>query len=253
MHLIAQLPVSRRRFAGISFSVANLAQATKLIITAAVETRTGGLDIHLLNAYSLALAERSDTFRACLVEASDNFPDGKPLSWLTKLSKAPLKQVRGPSLFERVLDEGREQGVRHLLLGSTPETLALLEASLVSRYPGLHIVGSISPPFRNLSADDYETQDDEIASCRPHIVWVGLGTPKQDFEAQRLARQGDFLAIAVGAAFDFSAGTKKEAPPWMAHIGVEWIYRFGSEPKRLWRRYLVGNFVFLYSAVRRRG
>jgi N-acetylglucosaminyldiphosphoundecaprenol N-acetyl-beta-D-mannosaminyltransferase len=93
-------------------------------------------------------------------------------------------------------------------------------------------------------------QDNDIRSASPDIVWVGLGTPKQDFEVSRLASEG-FMAIAVGAAFDFSAGTKKTAPSWMTTAGLEWLYRFGSEPRRLWRRYLVGNVIFLKSAMRR--
>lgn len=247
----AQLPVGRRLFAGVPFYVSDLTKATRLICEAA-ETRSSGMDLHLLNAYSLALAERNSVYRSCLLAASGNFPDGKPISWITKLSKAPLNQVRGPSLFESVLDEGRSRNVRHFLLGSTPATLALLEKSLKGRYPGLNIVGSISPPFRDLTSEDYQVQDDKIAATKPDIVWVGLGTPKQDYEAQRLATQRGFLAIAVGAAFDFSAGTKREAPAWMTAAGIEWVYRFASEPRRLWKRYMVGNIIFLYSAIRRR-
>lgn len=82
------------------------------------------------------------------------------------------------------------------------------------------------------------------------IVWVGLGTPKQDFEVKRLAHAG-FTAAAVGAAFDFSAGTKREAPEWMTRVSLEWLYRFASEPARLWRRYLIGNIVFLIAVARR--
>ncbi|MDP9889822.1 exopolysaccharide biosynthesis WecB/TagA/CpsF family protein [Pseudarthrobacter enclensis] len=109
----------------------------------------------------------------------------------------------------------------------------------------------MSPPFSAMSPREYESQDRRIEDTNPDIVWVGLGTPKQDFEAQRLATAGNFFAVAVGAAFDFSAGTKKEAPRWITALGFEWLFRLAAEPKRLWRRYLIGNFVFLYSVIRR--
>lgn len=214
--------------------------------------RLGGADIHLLNAYSVSLAERDPLFRQCVTSAVYNLPDGKPLSLLTRWTRTPLHQVRGPRLFEQVMDEGRNHGLRHYLLGSTPKTLELLTRSLEERYPGVQIVGSMSPPFREMSLQDYAEQDEIIGRANPDVVWVGLGTPKQDFEAQRLASEGNFVAIAVGAAFDFSAGTKREAPGWVSAVGAEWLFRFASEPKRLWRRYLIGNIVFLYSLVRRR-
>lgn len=252
MQLSEQIPVARRHFAQIPFAVMSLTEATRTICELK-DNRSSGFDVHLLNAYSISLAERNEDYRQCLVAASCNLPDGKPLSLMTKFSKQPLMQVRGPSLFERVMDEGREHGVRHFLLGSTSDTLALLEASLENRYPGVKIVGSMSPPFRDLTSEEHRIQDQRIAETHPDIIWVGLGTPKQDFEAQRLATESGFLAIAVGAAFDFSAGTKKEAPDWMTFFGIEWIYRFAAEPKRLWKRYLVGNLVFLYSTIRRTG
>ncbi|UTT68798.1 WecB/TagA/CpsF family glycosyltransferase [Arthrobacter sp. DNA4] len=243
-------PLSDRELAGIPFATASLSEATQWLCSRSL-MRVGGADIHLLNAYSVALAETDASFRECILAASCNFPDGKPISVLSKLTTRPLYQVRGPSLFERVMDEGRQHNLRHYLLGSTPRTLELLRASLEARYPGVEIVGFMSPPFRTLSKAEYDQQDKAISAAEPDIVWVGLGTPKQDFEARRLAVDGGFVAVAVGAAFDFAAGTKKCAPEWMSKIGVEWIFRLASEPKRLWRRYLIGNFVFLYSAVRR--
>jgi N-acetylglucosaminyldiphosphoundecaprenol N-acetyl-beta-D-mannosaminyltransferase len=221
------------------------------MICEVARNRGDGADIHLLNAYSVALAEQNVDYRKCLLTATTNFPDGKPLSLFTRWTSSPLKQVRGPRLFENVMDEGRGRGVRHFLLGSTPETLEKLKNALEHRYPGVQIVGVMSPPFRELTAAEIVDQDAKIADTKPDIVWVGLGTPKQDFEAQRLARSGRFMAVAVGAAFDFSAGTKREAPNWMSAVGVEWLFRFASEPRRLWRRYLIGNVVFIYSVLRR--
>lgn len=247
MH-VTNLPI--RKVADIPFAIANLRDASRWLCERP-KTQWRGGHVHLLNAYSVALAETDAEFRECVCTATCNFPDGKPISLITKITSMPLSQVRGPSVFEQVMDDGRSYGLRHYLLGSTPETLDLLVSSLKDRYPGVEIVGSMSPPFHAMSKTEYENQDREIRDTNPDIVWVGLGTPKQDFEAQRLATAGDFFAIAVGAAFDFSAGTKKEAPRWLRALGGEWLFRLAAEPKRLWRRYLIGNFVFLYSVIRR--
>lgn len=237
--------LKKRRVAGLPVTITLPDHVVELICETAVRRQHGGQDIHLINAYSIALAERDHTYRHCLEAASHNLPDGKPLTWVTKFSPSPLHQVRGPALFENVFNQGRNHGLRHFLLGSTEETLDLLEESLKAKYPGAKVVGKYSPPFRTLNAEDLDKQDAIIASATPHIVWVGLGTPKQDLEVRRLARDRGYMAIAVGAAFDFSAGTKREAPRWIGRMGFEWLYRFASEPRRLWRRYLIGNLVFL--------
>ncbi len=238
-----------RKFVGIPIARSSLEGAAS-IVARMRWAGDSGADIHLINAFSISLAERDKTYRECLESAAHNFPDGKPLSILTQFSTEPLKQVRGPSLFELVLDRGRYQDVRHYFLGSTQATLETLVEAVRGRYPGIVIAGTYSPPFRELTEQDFAAQDALILHSQPDIVWVGLGTPKQDFEAQRLARKG-FNAVAVGAAFDFSAGTKKEAPSWASFLGVEWLFRLVMEPRRLWRRYLIGNIRFLIAVIRR--
>lgn len=240
----------KRQVAGIPLTMTTPSIVARRICETVSDGQHDGHDIHLINAYSIALSEGNPEFRRCLEEASHNLPDGKPLSWVTRHTSAPLTQVRGPKLFEMVIDIGRDYGIRHFLLGSTPETLRLLESSLVRRYPGAQIAGSFSPPFRAMTPHDYVEQDNLLRRSGANLIWVGLGTPKQDREAQRLAREGGFFAIAVGAAFDFSAGTKKEAPSWIGRIGLEWLYRFASEPRRLWRRYLIGNLLFIRAVMK---
>jgi len=211
-----------------------------------------GAAVHLLNAYSIALAQRDERFRTTLSGASCNFPDGKPLSWVTRLSNRRLHQVRGPQFFLDVMDQGRAEGVQHFLLGGSDDLLVKLQANLRELFPGVSIVGVASPPFRPLSTAEIAEQDGLIRASGADIVWVGLGTPKQDYEAERIARELQTVACAVGAAFDFTAGTKREAPRWMTRVGLEWLYRFMSEPRRLWRRYLIGNFAFLGAVLRDR-
>lgn len=218
--------------------------AAAAIATSKAPVRVGA-GIHLVNAYTVALARTDDQYRDLLGSDAFNFPDGKPLSWATRGSEHALTQVRGPQFFLDVLDKGRERGVRHFLLGGSESTLLLLEEKLRRRYPGVEIVGTFSPPFRPMSQAERVEQDALILESGADIVWVGLGTPKQDYETERIARELNLVACAVGAAFDFAAGTKREAPAWMTQIGLEWLFRLVSEPRRLWKRYFFGNIGFL--------
>jgi len=244
--------LATRRLAGIPVVMTTANHAARWVVSRAQAHTSDGIDVHLANAYTLALAESDTTFRDTLINGPVVFPDGKPLAWLTKFSKSPLGQVRGPRLFGDVMDIGRESGLRHFLLGTTNETLELLEAELKKRFPGVEIVGKFSPPFRKLSVSEVAEQDQLIRESGAEIVWVGLGTPKQDHEVKRIADELPVVAVAIGAAFDFYAGTKKEAPIWMTATGVEWVFRLSTEPRRLWKRYLIGNLVFLYAAARPR-
>ncbi len=241
---------SVQRVAGIAFRASTPEDATNWIVRTA---RSGaGRHVHLLNAYSLALADANPQYRATILADAVNFPDGRPVSWASRVRRhdPPLQQVRGPGLFLDVLDAGRERKLRHYLLGSTPDVLELLRARIERDFPGAVLVGCESPPFREMTANELDERDRRIAACGADIVWVGLGTPKQDFEAQRLAASAPVVAVAVGAAFDFAAGTVREAPPWMSPLGLEWVYRLATEPRRLWRRYVFGNPRFIRAVVK---
>ena len=123
-------------------------------------------------------------------------------------------------------------------------------AQAQGRFPGITIVGTHAPPFGPFDDGVIEALAARITSVAPQIVWVGLGTPKQDFVAARLVAATNVTCVAVGAAFDFLAGTKREAPGWVQWCGLEWLFRLMTEPRRLWRRYLLGNARFLRIAAR---
>ena len=148
-----------------------------------------------------------------------------------------------------VADLGRSVGLRHFLLGGSPEVLRDLERSLTERFPGIEIVGTCSPPYRQATDDELCDRDDEIRASGAQVVWVGLGTPKQDVESIRLAASMPILAVAVGAAFDYAAGRLRPAPHWVSVAGFEWLWRFAAEPKRLWKRYTSGNARFVRAAI----
>lgn len=215
-----------------------------------------GVDVHLCNAYTLSLADKNKAYRSMLEQASLNLPDGTPVMWANRLlhrgTPIPRDRVRGPDLFESTFNEGQAAGLRHYLLGSTPQTLTRLRSELSRRFPNAEIVGAESPPFRTLTNDERRHQARRIAESDAQIVWVGLGTPKQDWECARLRHELPLVFVAVGAAFDFTAGTVNSAPKWMQDNGLEWAHRFASEPGRLWKRYVFGNARFVKAVAMRR-
>jgi N-acetylglucosaminyldiphosphoundecaprenol N-acetyl-beta-D-mannosaminyltransferase len=209
-------------------------------------------DVHLANAWTVALAGKDPTVARALDGAGLTLVDGKPLTWVSKLRREwpQVRQTRGVDVLRGALDRGRATGARHFLLGSTDAVLATMKQRLEAEFPGVEIVGVESPPFRQLSEREYADQDARIVESGATVVWVGLGTPKQDFEVMRLSEATGVVCVAVGAAFDFVAGTVSEAPKLAQRLGLEWLYRLAVEPRRLWRRYLLGNFEFIAAVIR---
>ena len=246
--------------AGVPIAATTRSAAAELVIQAALDLSDlrapRGMDVHLCNAYTLALADDQAPLHDLLCAASLNFPDGMSVVWANLLrhpdAELPRERVYGPDLFLDVIDQGRGDDLRHYLLGSTPEVVDALQTQLHARFPGVQVVGAESPPFRSPTPFELAEQDARIRASRAQVVWVGLGTPKQDWESARLAASVPAVCVAVGAAFDFVAGTKAQAPEWMQHNGLEWAYRLGSEPRRLWKRYLFGNARFVWAAARPR-
>ncbi|WP_246143597.1 WecB/TagA/CpsF family glycosyltransferase [Actinacidiphila oryziradicis] len=213
-----------------------------------------GSDVHLCNAHTLSLADRDPELHGILRGAALNLPDGQPVVWANQLlhrnTPLPTTRVYGPDLFLDVFALGQDAGLRHYLLGSTPEVLDALQRELRRRFPLARIAGACSPPFRPLSPRELHDQQQDILASGADIVWVGLGTPKQDLHAAELASSLPVVCAAVGAAFDFVAGHKPQAPAWMQRGGLEWTFRLGCEPRRLWRRYLFGNARFVWGVAR---
>ena len=213
-----------------------------------------GRAAHLCNAYTLSLAMRDRTLQDLLNRADANLPDGMPLVWIARrLGLTHMRdRVYGPDLMIATIDRGRTHGLRHYLYGSTPEVIGLLQTSLRERFPGVEFVGVESGPFRNLTDNEEQELAKRIADSGADVVWVGLGTPRQDLFVDRFRELVPATFIAVGAAFDFHAGTKKQAPRVVQRFGFEWLFRLVTEPRRLWKRYLIGNARFVWSVVRRR-
>ena len=178
--------------------------------------------------------------------------DGQPVVFYGKLSGVRgIERVMGPDIMTAVFSTPAGAARRHFFLGGAPETLAAMEKNLIARFPGLHIAGTHSPPFRPLTPWEKESQRRLIQSAAPDYLWVCFGAPKQEYWMEE--NHGDFphaLLIGIGAAFAYHAGELRRAPPWAQKMGCEWMWRLIQEPGRLWKRYLRTNPVFMGMLLR---
>jgi N-acetylglucosaminyldiphosphoundecaprenol N-acetyl-beta-D-mannosaminyltransferase len=161
-------------------------------------------------------------------------PDGMPLVWLGRLRGHPVERVYGPDLMLAVCERGQARGYRHFFYGGAEGVAETLAARLRARFPRLLVAGSYCPPFRPLTAAEEREVAAQINASGADIVWVGLGTPKQDYWVARFRPLLTApVLIAVGAAFDFHAGRVRQAPRWMQRAGLEWLFRLTQDPRRL--------------------
>lgn len=179
-------------------------------------------------------------------------PDGMPVVWLGRRSGSrTIERTYGPDLLQAVCTFGHSSGYKHFFYGSTQPTLDRLVSRLKQTAPELNVVGSIAPPYQAQAVREEKDVLARINESRADILWVGLGSPKQDFW---MSLNRPFLnvpvIIGVGAAFDFLSGVKPQAPVWMRKSGLEWVFRLCHEPRRLWKRYLFGNSAFIYFVCR---
>jgi N-acetylglucosaminyldiphosphoundecaprenol N-acetyl-beta-D-mannosaminyltransferase len=175
-------------------------------------------------------------------------PDGMPLVWLSRLKGfGYVERVYGPELMLAACQRSVEKGYRHFFYGGGPGVAEILATQLHARFPTLQVVGLDTPPFRPLTPVEDRIAVARINMARPDIVWVGLSTPKQErWMASHIGWLQAPVLIGVGAAFDFHAGLKQQAPRWIQGSGFEWLFRLSMEPRRLWRRYLINNPRFLW-------
>jgi N-acetylglucosaminyldiphosphoundecaprenol N-acetyl-beta-D-mannosaminyltransferase len=171
-----------------------------------------------------------------------------PLVWLGRAAVGPhVDRVYGPDLMLACCERSRALGYRHYFYGGAPGVADKLAARLSARFPGLVVCGTFSPPFGKLSPEEDEAIVRRINEAHADIVWVGLSTPKQErWMDQHRDRLDAPVLIGVGAAFDFHAGLKRQAPRWIQRSGLEWLFRLLTEPRRLWRRYLRNNPEFAW-------
>jgi N-acetylglucosaminyldiphosphoundecaprenol N-acetyl-beta-D-mannosaminyltransferase len=205
----------------------------------------------ICNAHSCVTANQDEAFGRTVREADLATPDGAPVAWmLRRFGFASQERINGPDLMSRYCEVAARTGEGIYLYGSAPDTLAKLGVALNERFPGLVIAGAYSPPFRPLTPEEDAAIVADINASGAGTVWVSLGCPKQEKWMQEHRGRISAVMVGVGAAFDYHAGTIVRAPLWMQRSGLEWAHRLLSEPRRLWRRYLVTNTLFVMLAAR---
>jgi N-acetylglucosaminyldiphosphoundecaprenol N-acetyl-beta-D-mannosaminyltransferase len=198
--------------------------------------------------------ERDPALRAMVNHSALAVPDGMPLAWIARLSGQPLtRRVYGPDLMLAFCGLAAQRGYRNFLLGGAPGQPEILADRLVARFPGLSIAGTLATPERPLTPEANACAVDAINRAGADVVWVGMGAPLQErWMAENRANLEAPVLVGVGAAFDIHSGWARQAPHWMQRAGLEWSFRLTQEPGRLWRRYLIGNPLFMWKLLGQR-
>ena len=192
--------------------------------------------------------QKDPELREILNHAVMNAPDGMPMSWVGRLQGFDqMDRVFGPDFMSAMCQISPEQSYRHFLYGGQPGVAQTLKETLERNFPGLQIVGTYTPPFRALNAEEETELLSQVHASSPHILWVGLSTPKQErFMAHYVDRLQVPLLVGVGAAFDYHTGRIQDCSPWIKRAGLQWLHRLLQDPRRLWRRYLSNNPAFVW-------
>ena len=207
--------------------------------------------IVLVGVPAIVMAKEDAEIRKMYNEATIAAIDGMPIVKLARKKGLACERCSGEDIFGPIIEKSIAHNKTHYFYGGKNENiLKMLRDNLEKLYPGIKIVGMYSPPFRPLTDEEDKYVCDEINRLHPDFIWVGIGAPKQEIWIQehRSKIQGSVM-LGIGAVFDFLAGTLKMAPKWVVNAGFEWLFRLISEPKRLWKRYIIGGAKYLYYSV----
>lgn len=205
----------------------------------------------ICNVHSVVTASQDAEFGRVVNGADMATPDGAPLAWMLRwLGHENQQRINGPDLMWKYCEQAQSRAESVFFYGSAQATLDILQTKLLAAFPNLKIAGAFSPPFRTLTPEEDEAVVAKINASGAGVVWVSLGCPKQELWMAAHRGRINAVMVGVGAAFDYHAGTIKRAPKWLQNNGLEWSYRLVSEPRRLWKRYLVTNTLFVIGAVK---
>ncbi len=202
--------------------------------------------VHFLPAHPTVIARSDPAYRDVLNRGDLNLVDGASVALAARLFGHKVPRTTGSDAISILPCLGLRSGLRHYLYGGAPQVVARLQERLERDCPGVEVVGFESPPFRDLDDEELVEAASRIREAGTDLLWIGIGTPRQDQVADRLRKlKVAPVILCVGAAFDFVAGAKTRAPRWMRSLGMEWLFRLATEPRRLWQRYLIGNAQFV--------
>lgn len=231
---------------GMKVSAIDMARALNLAIDA-IDRGVAGY-VCFAGVHGVMEAQRDPELLRTFNRATIVAPDGMPLTWVGRLQGyRHMDRVFGPDFLIEMCRISVDRGYRNFLYGGKTGVAERLRANLQREFPGLQITGTYTPPFRALSPDDVVELAAQIKQTRPHILWVGLSTPKQEkFMAQFIGRLEVPLMAGVGAAFDYHTGAIRDSSSWIKRAGLQWVHRLAQDPRRLWKRYLINNPAFLW-------
>ncbi len=216
-------------------------------------TRSTGTAYVLVNAHSAKLRRESPKYASLLADTDRcvNLPDGASVTHAARLlGYGDMGRCPGPDLMEAICARAAAAGIEVFLLGGAEGVVDRLAEALTSRHAGLSVAGTATPPFGEWSEDESRRLVHSVHESGTRILFMGVSAPKQEIWAYEHLDQLNMPIVCVGAAFDFATGRKSRAPRWMRRVGIEWVHRLVTEPGRMWRRYLVGNTLFVWDVVR---
>jgi N-acetylglucosaminyldiphosphoundecaprenol N-acetyl-beta-D-mannosaminyltransferase len=241
--------IPRANLLGVGVHAVDRARAVSLVEDALA--RDGKHFICATAVHSVMDAQKDAALKTILNSAFLNVPDGKGTVWVGWMQHfAEMGHVGGPELMLEICRLSLRKRYTHFLYGGNPGVVEDLHKALGQMFPGIRIVGIYTPPFRPLNSQEEADLVRMVARTAPDIFWVGISTPKQEkFMAEYLPKLDTKLMCGVGAAFNFHSGRVKFAPEWMRRAGLAWLFRLCHEPRRLWRRYLLGYPRFIWAMM----
>lgn len=248
---IENAEIQRYSLLGVPVAVVNMSSSIQRV-RSWVERRDRGRMVNFCTVHMLVEGVKNPEFTELLQKADMNCPDGMPLVWYGKRKGyGSVQRVCGPEFLPAFCEATADMNLRHYFYGGAEGVSVKAASELQKRFPGMQIAGAYSPPFRDLTPEEEEELVRTINEARPDLIWVCLGCPKQERWIERFRNRLNVpVLLAVGLAVDVAAGNKRRAPVVMSKAGLEWLFRLVQEPKRLWRRYLVYNSIFLYRLLR---
>ncbi|MCU0289600.1 MAG: WecB/TagA/CpsF family glycosyltransferase [Acidobacteria bacterium] len=236
----------KKNLFGIDYAIVDYHSASDIIIENAANHNSFGVSALAVHGLVTSIKDKSIGDRVKKINMV--VPDGQPVRWaLNSFHNVEMKdRVYGPTLTLHVLQKASERKLNVYLYGSTETTLTAFSDFIKTNYPGVNLCGIHVDRFRDATPEEDAADIEKINRAKAHIVLVGRGCPRQEIWAADHLGKIPAAMLAVGAAFDFHAGTVKQAPPWMQNHGLEWFYRLLKEPRRLWKRYFTTNSYFIY-------
>lgn len=238
---------------GVSIDAVNMEQALAMVSVRLREGRKGY--VCFVDVHGILEALKNESVAETYVRAAMAMPDGTPTVWVGRAQGLTnMSHVTGPGMMDEIFRRDEFAGYSHYFYGGEPGVAADLAATLCRKYPWARIVGTYTPPFRELTYEEEEELVAEVNGLKPDIVWVGIGTPRQDLWMRRMhPRLETRMVFGVGAAFDFLTGRIRLSPEWMKRAGLHWLHRLVQDPRRLWMRNVRNMSFLLYIALQLTG